>query len=145
MTFRNKNGITLLSLVVTVIVMLILAGTSMYLVLGNNGIINKTFIAKTKDENSAVFDAIQMKMDNISMQQYFGEEINKFEVLKKDGYINSAGIVNVDTLMSGSISTGRGSVNKDVYIVEIENNKYVLDYYDDNGNVTRVGNLSDAD
>ena len=47
---RNKKGITLIALVVTIVVLLILAGVSINLVLDNNGI-----IAKSKDaRNSAI-------------------------------------------------------------------------------------------
>ena len=38
---KNKKGITLVALVVTIVVLLILAGVSINLVLGNNGIIVK--------------------------------------------------------------------------------------------------------
>ena len=47
---KNKKGITLIALVVTIVVLLILAGVSINLVLDNNGI-----IAKSKDaRNSAI-------------------------------------------------------------------------------------------
>lgn len=47
---KNKSGITLIALVVTIVVLLILAGVSISLVLDNNGI-----IAKSKDaRNSAI-------------------------------------------------------------------------------------------
>ena len=45
---NNKKGITLIALVVTIVVLLILAGVSINLVLGNNGIIAKAKEAKTK-------------------------------------------------------------------------------------------------
>ena len=38
---KEKRGITLVALVVTIVVLLILAGVSLNLVLGNNGIITK--------------------------------------------------------------------------------------------------------
>ena len=45
---KNNKGITLVALVVTIVVLLILAGVSINLVLGNNGIIAKAKDAKTK-------------------------------------------------------------------------------------------------
>jgi len=48
---KNKNGITLIALVVTIIVLIILAGISISLVLGNNGIITK---AKDAKENTII-------------------------------------------------------------------------------------------
>lgn len=48
----KDNGITLIALVVTIIVLLILAGVSLKLVLGNNGIVNKAKEAKIETEKS---------------------------------------------------------------------------------------------
>ena len=45
---KNNKGITLVALVVTIVVLLILAGVSINLVLGNNGIIAKAKDAETK-------------------------------------------------------------------------------------------------
>ena len=49
---KNKNGITLIALVVTIVVLLIVAGVSLSLVLQNNGIINKSKEAKVKYEEA---------------------------------------------------------------------------------------------
>ena len=45
---KNKKGITLVALVVTIVVLLILAAVSINLVLGDNGIVKKAQDAKTK-------------------------------------------------------------------------------------------------
>lgn len=45
---KKKNGITLIALVVTIVVLLILAGVSINLVISNNGIISKAKDAKEK-------------------------------------------------------------------------------------------------
>lgn len=45
---RETKGITLIALVVTIVVLLILAGVSLNLVLGNNGIVSKAKDAKNK-------------------------------------------------------------------------------------------------
>ena len=39
--FKKERGITLVALVVTLVVLLILAGVSISMVLGNNGIVTK--------------------------------------------------------------------------------------------------------
>lgn len=39
--FKKERGITLVALVVTIVVLLILAGVSISMVLGNNGIVTK--------------------------------------------------------------------------------------------------------
>lgn len=45
---KNNKGITLVTLVITVIIMLILAGVTLNMVMGDNGIIEKAKIAKQK-------------------------------------------------------------------------------------------------
>ena len=53
---KNNKGITLVALVVTIVVLLILAGVSINLVLGNNGIIAKAKDAKTKSAEASEND-----------------------------------------------------------------------------------------
>ena len=43
---KNRKGITLIALVVTIVVLLILAGVSISLILDNNGVIQKSKEAK---------------------------------------------------------------------------------------------------
>lgn len=49
---KKENGITLVALVVTIVVLLILAGISISMVLGNNGLITKAKEAKDAAENA---------------------------------------------------------------------------------------------
>ncbi len=47
---KNKSGITLIALVVTIVVLLILAGVSISMLTGENGIIKQAQDAKEKNE-----------------------------------------------------------------------------------------------
>ena len=58
--FKRKNGITLVAFVVTIVVLLILAGVSINLVLGNNGIIAKAKEARDKSAQASQNDLIAM-------------------------------------------------------------------------------------
>lgn len=67
----NEKGITLIALVVTIVVLLILAGISLNLVLGNNGIIEKARDAKEKtkvaaDDEKKWMDQIEKDMGLIT-------------------------------------------------------------------------------
>ena len=53
---KNNKGITIVALVVTIVVLLILAGVSINLVLGNNGIIAKAKDAETKSAEASQND-----------------------------------------------------------------------------------------
>ena len=50
---KNKRGITLIALVVTIIILLILAGVTINMIMGDDGILNKTKIAAQKYQNAA--------------------------------------------------------------------------------------------
>ena len=53
---KGKNGITLIALVVTIVVLLILAGISINMTLGNNGIITKAKEARNAMSNATTSD-----------------------------------------------------------------------------------------
>lgn len=61
--FKKQNGITLVALVVTIVVLLILAGVSLSLVLGQNGIVTKAkqagqdYGASQEEENKILANA----------------------------------------------------------------------------------------
>ena len=63
----NSKGITLIALVITIIVLIILAGVSIKLVLGENGVITKAKEAKTKTEQAQLNEEIAM---NELMEQW---------------------------------------------------------------------------
>ena len=57
---KETKGITLIALVVTIVILLILAGVSLNLVLGNNGLINKAKEARDKYAEAAKNDEIAL-------------------------------------------------------------------------------------
>ena len=59
---KNERGITLISLVITVIVMIILAGVAIYGSLYNNG----GFINQVKDETKKQQDMVQSEKDKMN-------------------------------------------------------------------------------
>ena len=58
-TLRRNKGITLIALVVTIIVLLILAGISISMLTGQNGILNRATTAKKQTENSQVDERVK--------------------------------------------------------------------------------------
>ncbi len=91
----GKNGITLIALVVTVVILLILAGISINLVLGNKGIVNRAKDAKEKTEYAqesekvqyAVVDALDGKTTTIQTEKL--KEALKNEFNLSDTEINN--------------------------------------------------------
>lgn len=64
---KNNKGITLIALVVTIIILIILAGVSINLILGENGIINKAQEAKLGTEIAKEKEILQLAMADIAM------------------------------------------------------------------------------
>ena len=72
MKTKEMKGITLVALVVTIVVLLILAGVSINLVLGDNGIIAKAKEAQRKSAEATQNDLIGMN----ELAQQLEEKIN---------------------------------------------------------------------
>ena len=70
---KNVKGITLISLVITIVVLIILSSVGIYLTLGNNGILNKAKEAKNETLKQAATEKMNLKITNIQIETY-GEE-----------------------------------------------------------------------
>ena len=73
--FRTNKGITLIALVVTIVILLILAGVSISLVLDNNGIIGKSKESRLETRASQVEDEIGLWKQNNFIKSETGESI----------------------------------------------------------------------
>ena len=73
--FEVNKGITLIALVVTIIILLILAGVSISLVLDNNGIIGKSKESRLETRASQVEDEIGLWKQNNFIKSETGESI----------------------------------------------------------------------
>lgn len=56
MEIKNKRGVTLIALIVTIIILLILAGVSISMLVGEDGVIEKARNAKQKTERATVIE-----------------------------------------------------------------------------------------
>ena len=98
MKWKNKNGITLIALVITIIVLLILAGVVLNLTLGENGILKKAEQAGEQYKISEILEKLELeKVDLVarkngevpSLQEYIDHLINK-------GIITQADVTDID-------------------------------------------------
>ena len=80
---KNKNvkgenssihGITLISLVITIIVLVILSSVGIYLALGNNGILNKAEYAKNETTKQTATEKMNLKITNMQIEKYTKEQ-----------------------------------------------------------------------
>ena len=80
---KNNKGITIVALIVTIIVLLVLAGISISTLSGNNGILQKTIQAKEMTTTSelserakSAYSAALAKSNTIVTQELFQEKLN---------------------------------------------------------------------
>lgn len=82
---KNK-GITLISLVVTIIILLILAGISIIALNGENGLIKRSKQAKDEHETAAAQEALSMELSAILAQSQGEKKLKDLDGMKIDGY-----------------------------------------------------------
>ena len=78
-SLENKKGITLVALVVTIVVLLILAGVSINLVLGENGLITKAQEAKRKSHEESIKEQVDMALASYQLEKAKNGEISSLE------------------------------------------------------------------
>lgn len=67
---KKNQGITLIALVITIIILLILAGVSLNLIAGENGILTRAEKAVSATKIAAIREEIELEMANLKMQYY---------------------------------------------------------------------------
>lgn len=82
---RKQNGITLIALVITIIVLLILAGVSISAVIGENGIVERSKKAKENTRAAYMQEQIGLALDENEIQEKTEKEdyITKEELIVK--------------------------------------------------------------
>ena len=80
---KEQKGITLVALIITIIVMLILAGVSISLVVGENGVLTQAEDSKMAVVEGALRDAIGMASGEI-VAAYYGTSADKAKAVDPD-------------------------------------------------------------
>ena len=138
MVNKKENGVSLLALVVTIIVLIIIAGAVIAIIRGNSGIINQSANADKKKLTSEEKEAVQW-----AAAQAVADETNKSGVIadktkiqeKLNTYIGDAELKNFEYNIYGP---GDTYINKiltaDIYVVKFPKtgNAYIID---ETGNV----------
>lgn len=88
---KNQKGITLVALVITIIVLLILAGVSISLVVGQNGVLNQASNAVNKQEQATVKQDVEMAVASCTTDMYAAMATNTSSNI--DTYLTQAKLV----------------------------------------------------
>ena len=123
--FNEKRGITLIALVVTIIVLLILAGISISMLAGQNGILNRASEANEEYSNSTEKEQIQLSY-NSAITRKLGDSITAEELQNE---LNE--VVGKENGTSKAEVTDKGNGVFNVKFVKTNRN-----YRVDNGDVT---------
>ena len=67
---RNQRGITLIALVITIIVLLILAGVSIAMLTGDNGILSNARTAQTQTVTKSNEEVLKLAVSNVITNHY---------------------------------------------------------------------------
>ena len=72
--FKKERGITLVALVVTIVVLLILAGVSISMVLGNNGIVTKAKSTQVEQNKAYGKEVIESALKSVQIDILSGKK-----------------------------------------------------------------------
>ncbi len=125
---KENKGITLIALVITIIVLLILAGVSLRLVAGNEGILNRAESAVSKSNTATVQEEIELAIAEKTMEFY--------DLETRPAGVNSAKEYVAQALRSeGGIKTTNGTVKL---------NGETINYQSTDGKTTATGTYDEA-
>ena len=113
---RKEKGITLVALVVTIIVLIILAGVTLNIVLDQNRIISKTNYASRETEKEALTEEIYLAISSTKMDDELGEDSSLKEELEK---IQNAIVTDLELKVGEDYQT-------EAYYVERNENGYTV-------------------
>ena len=86
---RGKKGVTLIALVVTILVILILAGVTIATLTGDNGLLQKAQTAKDKKNISNIIEQIRLDIVEKQMDNFGRIDVDDFyQILEKYGSIS---------------------------------------------------------
>ena len=133
---KNKKGITLIALVITIIVLLILAGVAIAMLSGENGILRKAADAKTKTEEGQEREEMSLVMSEGRIRKITNKEEEIGEVTiggEETTLIKAMNQIANDESNTGAYSESEqmsGAVNyatKNNSIIKLNKNVYVYD------------------
>lgn len=117
---KRERGITLIALVITIIVLLILAGVSIAMITGDNGILTQAQIAKEDTEKASVIERAQL---DILAKQTDGKQIYKEDIRQiLDKYFSN--VIN-DFTLDTELQTRPNYGDYTIKVLEIYNGELI--------------------
>ncbi len=103
----NNKGITLIALVITIIVLLILAGVSIAMLTGDNGILNQANKAKADTARAEVVERVNMELNAQLTNAMAGENFDEQGTIEKNiGTLDNGASVTVTVTQTSGDTKG---------------------------------------
>lgn len=116
MNLKNKRGITLIALVITIIVLLILAGVTIATLMGDNGVLTKANKASEENTHSTVYEGLSLEITNYYADKKLGKTTESLiNYLKSNSIIDEDLVINVEELVGQTLSLGNGNTTDGDY------------------------------
>ena len=123
---KKQNGITLIALVITIIVLLILAAVSIAMLTGENGILTQAKNARTETTKAEAVEKINLELNAVKGEIYAQQANSSTYTPINNGKLDSA-IVKI--LNDDGMTTDTGS---GVYHYELNSTTLLITYYNNN-------------
>ena len=134
---KNQKGITLVALVITIIVLLILAGISLNLVAGEGGILGKASTAVTTNKQATIQEEIGIAMADLVEEFYEAKYVtNTTSAANVRAYITATG--------TGAPYGPTNKFTAGAYKFTVATDGAVAVYEGDGTNSIATGSLSEA-
>ena len=92
---QKKKGVTILALVITIIIMLLLAGVVMQMALGDNGLIAKVSQSKVEQAKAELYETAKLEYLNLKTKaiEEGAQEPSVNKILTESNFLNSYNII----------------------------------------------------
>lgn len=167
MNLRQNEAFSHIALIITIIILLILAGGAIIFVFGKNGVFTKVTADEVEYNKNEVLEELNTMVTEVYLESYktatstegasidslYNEEI-VIEKLKEkeviENYKNKDGIAienkyyiaieNFKRDVTKSVLGENGS-EKNVFVLELKDNEYIVNYYNSKEEVQTIGKL----
>lgn len=123
---KQENGITLMALIITIIILLILAGVSISVLWGESGILTQAKTAKEATDVAAIAEAVEFELTSVQIERLNGE--NALTVSEVIDRLKDKNIINDDMTFvqnpnysftyTGGIQDNSGETVENIEIVD---------------------------
>ncbi len=127
---KSQKAITLIALIITIVVLIILAGIAISMTIGNNGIFTKALNSKEQYTQEEIKEKLNLKIADIQIEKQGKANLSDLDGLKLEGYSVSTG--NIGRM----ITVTKGDKT---YIYWVDSNLNVTEF---DGNITIDNNNS---